>query len=111
MNKPTKRYEQSDFGLKVIYANGATSVINETRCQNPVGEAAIISSRLYALTNLLTGQTGAEAFNNLMPHDQQSIFDILHSLAAETAALCQIAQDIDCNLIKAAPIVAEAANG
>ncbi|NML99636.1 hypothetical protein HHL24_17050 [Paraburkholderia sp. RP-4-7] len=96
MNKPTPRYEQTDFGLKVIYVSGTVSVVRASVCQNPVGEAAVISERLYALTNLLTGPSGAEAFDNILSHEQQSIFEILHSLAAETAALSVMARDLDC---------------
>lgn len=111
MNKPTKRYEQTDLGVRVIYQNGATSVAHENPGQNPVSEAAVISSRLYALINLLTGEPGAEAFEALFPHDQRAIFDVIHTLAAETAALSQMARDIDIDRSMAASVVMEVTNG
>jgi hypothetical protein len=109
MNKQARRYEQSDFGLKVTYA-GATSIIKEACCQPPIEEAAIISERLYALTNLLTGEPGAEAFDNILRHEQQAIFDILHSLAAETAALIHMARGLDSESLRKKLEVREVAN-
>lgn len=91
---PTHGYEQSDFGLRVVYQNGSTSVINEELCQTPLGSAAVASARLYALTNLLTG-TGWDAFDELHGNDQACVLELIHGLAAEAAALTRLAETIE----------------
>jgi hypothetical protein len=105
-DKPARGYEQRDFGLHVVYKSGTVSVINEALCQSPIDSAALTSARLYALTNLLTGN-GWTAFDELMEQDQQCVLEVINDLAAQTAALTRLAETVHIDTIKTMRATAE----